>query len=93
MNRRPGLASWAGFVIAVGLLFMAPLVLPPFWARFATEILIWVAVGGRGRPETTGNEKRRPGAPPVLRHRIRGSYRRVFVGAGGIEPPTPTVSR
>ena len=41
MNRRPDLAYWAGFVIAVGLLFMAPLVLPPFWARFATEILIW----------------------------------------------------
>ena len=41
MSRRPDVPYWAGFVIAVGLLFVAPLVLPPFWARFATEILIW----------------------------------------------------
>jgi branched-chain amino acid transport system permease protein len=41
MSQRPDLAYWAGVVIAVGLLFVAPLVLPPFWARFATEILIW----------------------------------------------------
>jgi len=32
---------WTGFVVVVGLLWAAPLVLPPFWGRFATEILIW----------------------------------------------------
>jgi branched-chain amino acid transport system permease protein len=32
---------WIGFAIAVGLLFVAPLVLPEFWRRFTTEILIW----------------------------------------------------
>ena len=32
---------WVGFVVVVGLLWAAPLVLPPFWGRFATEILIW----------------------------------------------------
>jgi branched-chain amino acid transport system permease protein len=32
---------WIGFAIVVGLLVLAPLVLPPFWQRFATEILIW----------------------------------------------------
>ena len=34
-------AYWTGFVMVVGLLWAAPLVLPPFWGRFATEILIW----------------------------------------------------
>jgi branched-chain amino acid transport system permease protein len=32
---------WLGFTIVLGLLIVAPLTLPPFWARFATEILIW----------------------------------------------------
>jgi branched-chain amino acid transport system permease protein len=32
---------WLGFAIVLGLLIVAPLTLPPFWARFATEILIW----------------------------------------------------
>jgi branched-chain amino acid transport system permease protein len=32
---------WIGFAIVVGLLIVAPVVLPPFWSRFATEILIW----------------------------------------------------
>ena len=32
---------WIGFVGVVGLLWAAPLLLPPFWGRFATEILIW----------------------------------------------------
>ena len=32
---------WIGFAIVVGLLFVAPLVLPEFWRRFTTEILIW----------------------------------------------------
>jgi len=32
---------WIGFAIVGGLLVAAPLILPPFWQRFATEILIW----------------------------------------------------
>ena len=32
---------WAGFAVVLGLLVIAPLVLPPFWQRFVTEILIW----------------------------------------------------
>jgi len=32
---------WIAFVIVVALLAVAPLVLPPFWQRFTTEILIW----------------------------------------------------
>jgi branched-chain amino acid transport system permease protein len=32
---------WTGFAVVVALLVIAPLVLPPFWQRFATEILIW----------------------------------------------------
>ena len=32
---------WLGFAIVLALLIVAPLTLPPFWARFATEILIW----------------------------------------------------
>ena len=32
---------WAGFAIVLVLLVVAPLVLPPFWRRFVTEILIW----------------------------------------------------
>ena len=32
---------WTGFAIVVGLLVVAPLVLPEFWRRFLTEILIW----------------------------------------------------
>jgi branched-chain amino acid transport system permease protein len=34
-------AFWAGFSIIVALLIVAPLVLPEFWRRFVTEILIW----------------------------------------------------
>jgi branched-chain amino acid transport system permease protein len=34
-------AFWLGFAIVVGLLIGAPVVLPPFWSRFVTEILIW----------------------------------------------------
>src|SRR5438067_10731584 len=37
----PSAAYWTGFVIVVGALALSPLVLPPFWQRFATEILIW----------------------------------------------------
>jgi branched-chain amino acid transport system permease protein len=32
---------WIGAAVVLGLLVIAPLVLPPFWQRFATEILIW----------------------------------------------------
>ena len=32
---------WIGFAVVVALLGAAPLVLPPFWQRFVTEILIW----------------------------------------------------
>src|SRR5262252_1055270 len=32
---------WSGFAVVVGLLIVAPLVLPTFWQRFLTEILIW----------------------------------------------------
>jgi branched-chain amino acid transport system permease protein len=37
----PSAGYWAGFAIVLVLLVAAPLVLPPFWRRFATEILIW----------------------------------------------------
>jgi branched-chain amino acid transport system permease protein len=32
---------WIGFAVIVALLAVAPLVLPEFWRRFLTEILIW----------------------------------------------------
>jgi len=32
---------WAGFCVVMALLIVAPLVLPEFWRRFLTEILIW----------------------------------------------------
>jgi branched-chain amino acid transport system permease protein len=32
---------WTTFAVVVVLLLVAPLVLPPFWQRFVTEILIW----------------------------------------------------
>ena len=38
---RTNRAYWVGFAIVVGLLFVSPLVLPEFWRRFTTEILIW----------------------------------------------------
>ena len=38
---RPSPAYWTGFGIVVALLALAPLVLPEFWQRFTTEILIW----------------------------------------------------
>ena len=41
MNRRPILVYWAGFSVVLALLIVAPLVLPEFWSRLATEILIW----------------------------------------------------
>jgi branched-chain amino acid transport system permease protein len=32
---------WTGFAVIIALLIVAPLVLPEFWRRFLTEILIW----------------------------------------------------
>ena len=37
----PSPAYWIGFGVVVALLAVAPLVLPEFWRRFVTEILIW----------------------------------------------------
>jgi branched-chain amino acid transport system permease protein len=41
MNRRPTLVYWVGFGMVLALLMAAPLLLPPFWVRLTTEILIW----------------------------------------------------
>jgi branched-chain amino acid transport system permease protein len=41
MNRRPTLVYWIGFSVVLALLIVAPLLLPEFWARLLTEILIW----------------------------------------------------
>jgi branched-chain amino acid transport system permease protein len=32
---------WIGFGVIIAILIVAPYVLPPFWRRFLTEILIW----------------------------------------------------
>ena len=32
---------WTGFAVVMAILIVAPLVLPPFWRRFLTEVLIW----------------------------------------------------
>jgi len=41
MSKRHASIYWTGFSIIVVLLILAPLVLPEFWRRFLTEILIW----------------------------------------------------
>jgi len=41
MKTRSRKAYWIGFGVIVVLLAAAPLVLPEFWRRFLTEILIW----------------------------------------------------
>jgi branched-chain amino acid transport system permease protein len=41
MRTRQPLFYWMGFAIILVLLIVAPLVLPEFWRRFLTEILIW----------------------------------------------------
>jgi branched-chain amino acid transport system permease protein len=41
MSARPAVVYWAGFAVILALLIAAPLVLPEFWRRFVTEILIW----------------------------------------------------
>jgi branched-chain amino acid transport system permease protein len=40
-ERRHRVLFWAGFCVVVALLAVAPVVLPEFWRRFLTEILIW----------------------------------------------------
>jgi len=43
--KRAGLSHnaifWGGFCVVMALLIVAPLVLPEFWRRFLTEVLIW----------------------------------------------------
>lgn len=41
MSRHRVVIYWTGFCIVLVLLIVAPLVLPEFWRRFLTEILIW----------------------------------------------------
>jgi branched-chain amino acid transport system permease protein len=37
----PSAAYWTGFFVVVAMLAASPIVLPEFWQRFTTEILIW----------------------------------------------------
>jgi len=41
MTRGSSTGYWIGFTVVLAALAAAPLVLPPFWQRFATEILVW----------------------------------------------------
>src|SRR5262249_26250041 len=41
MIKRHNAIFWAGFCVIMAVLIVAPLVLPSFWQRFLTEILIW----------------------------------------------------
>lgn len=41
MSGTRNLTFWTGFAIVVAVLAVAPPLLPPFWERFVTEILIW----------------------------------------------------
>jgi branched-chain amino acid transport system permease protein len=41
MTPRSHASYWTGFAVVLVLLIVAPLVLPEFWRRFVTEILIW----------------------------------------------------
>ena len=41
MTTRSNKTYWIGFCVVLALLIVAPLVLPEFWRRFLTEILIW----------------------------------------------------
>jgi branched-chain amino acid transport system permease protein len=41
MSKRDKTLYWGGFGVILALLIIAPLVLPEFWKRFLTEILIW----------------------------------------------------
>ena len=41
MTKRDTIIYWSGFCVVMALLIVAPLVLPAYWSRFVTEILIW----------------------------------------------------
>jgi branched-chain amino acid transport system permease protein len=41
MTKHSNTTYWIGFSVVIALLIVAPLVLPEFWRRFLTEILIW----------------------------------------------------
>jgi len=41
MSTRDASLFWVGFTVVVAMLALTPLVLPPFWGHFTTEILIW----------------------------------------------------
>ena len=41
MTKHSNKTYWIGFCVVIALLIVAPLVLPEFWRRFLTEILIW----------------------------------------------------
>jgi branched-chain amino acid transport system permease protein len=41
MTGRRAVVYWTGFSVILALLIASPLVLPEFWRRFVTEILIW----------------------------------------------------
>ena len=41
ISKRHPLVFWSVFAVAIVLLAAAPLVLPEFWRRFVTEVLIW----------------------------------------------------
>jgi branched-chain amino acid transport system permease protein len=41
MKRRSNTTFWLAFAVVMALLIVAPLVLPEFWRRFLTEVLIW----------------------------------------------------
>ena len=44
-TRSSAAGYWIGFGVVLALLAVAPLVLPEFWRRFVTEILIWGLLG------------------------------------------------
>jgi len=41
MKTRSNTTFWLAFAVMMALLIVAPLVLPEFWRRFLTEVLIW----------------------------------------------------
>ena len=47
MSPTPSEASryWIGFAVVLAALIVAPLVLPEFWRRFVTEIILCWVVG------------------------------------------------
>jgi branched-chain amino acid transport system permease protein len=40
-KQRYSTVYWSGFGVVMAVLIVAPLVLPEFWGRFVTEVLIW----------------------------------------------------